>query len=218
DAAPDDQESGGQARSQDSPTSAADSPLDEPFAAEDNESESSWSITPEIRTYSGFPRELFRLTSHLQPVLQLSLTLPPALEGERAGVERQVLGDFEAHACAELSPSEVRQLLEEAASFRNGLQWTRAKTALIRRLVEVGGADTAVEQARATWPDDPPAQVIAAILPLVEPAARRGIATSLLAAVWEIEEPMARADALAALLGEIDGADHERALHNIEDV
>jgi hypothetical protein len=217
DAAPDDQPTDGQDGSQDRPAPAMDSPPGEPVAAGGNESESPLTVTSQIQTYSGFPRSLFQLTPHRQPLLELSLTLPPALEGDRTAFERQFLESYVAFACSELSPSEVRQLLKEAAQFTNGLQWTRAKTALVRQLVDLGLSDTAVEEVQATWPEKPPAQVIATISHLVEPAMRRRLVTGALTAVWEMKDPVARADALGALIGEMDGADHERALQNIED-
>ncbi len=143
--------------------------------------------------------------------------VPPALEAQRAELEPQVVPTLMAQVSVQVSPAEVRQLLEEAAAFMPGLQWTRAKTALVRLLIELGPSDTALEQARATWPDKPPARVIAAILPFVGSDVRGAIAAALLTEVWDIEEPMARADALAALLPEIAGADYQRALRDIED-
>jgi hypothetical protein len=217
DTTPDDQPADGQEGRQDRPASAVDSSSDEPLtAAGDNESESSNTFTAQVEAYPGFPGLLFQLGQPGQPILRPSLTLPPALEGERADLERLVLENFVVSACSELPPSELHQILEDAALFMNGLQWTQAKASLISRLVDLGLSGTAMEQVKSIWPEKPPAQVAAAIWHLMEPHAQRRLAAAILTVVWQMKEPMARADALCALLDKIDSADHERAQRNIE--
>jgi NB-ARC domain len=194
---------------------ATENPLSElPTGAGDDESEPSPTITlqdVQVEAYPGFPHQLFRLIPPQEPIMQALFSLPPSLEASRSDIERQLLEDAVAWICSELPPDEVRPVLGDAAEFMQSPGWTRAKAALVSRLVDLGLAESAMGEVEATWPESPPARVFTAISGPIEPDRQRRLAASILAATWEIEDPKAKADALAALLPHIPAVHRERA-------
>ena len=172
-------------------------------------------VTAEV--ISDFPGALWRLKPPREQIMRITLALPPHLEPSRQRLEQSLLESYIDQSCAELPPDRTRGVLEEAAQFMTSPQWIRAIAALVGRLTELGDGDSAVDEVMALWGESQPARVFSAIEGLIEPDTRRRIADNSLRATWQIQDPWARADALAALLPYLADGEHDRARQCVED-
>jgi hypothetical protein len=190
-----------------------EAPADESLVGDDT---SDNTFTATIEAYPDWLDQLFNLIPE-EPIIRALLS-PPPTDSIKEEIERQVLDNYVTHTCAELPRERILDVLGKAAEFMHGGQWTRAKAALVSRLVDLDRARSAAAEMQATWPQSPPAQVFAAVADILEPDMRRRLASSVLASAWEIADPTERAAALGALVPHIPAPDREQARDYIEHV
>jgi hypothetical protein len=108
--------------------------------------------------------EMFRLSSGPHPTA-FELTFDPELEpqDEKEEIEGQILRSYAKHLVSTEGPGFLRYLADA------GHRWNQALGALVRRQAMLESVESAIESARAIWPDRLPLEIICALADRLPP-------------------------------------------------
>lgn len=119
-------------------------------------------------------------------------------EAQQEGVTSAARAEAVSHFLSSMNQKDVGDALKKAEEW-GSTRWRQAKVALISRLLQLGNVTEAVRAANCFWGEDLPPELVAALIPHLEPVVRRPLLSRGLLAAQARDEPAERASALAAI-------------------
>jgi hypothetical protein len=148
----------------------------------------------------------------------ITITLDPDNFQDKPEQRQQILdvifAGYLEHRSGQLSQDEVMDALASIKQFRRESGhhgWRQAVTALLVRMASLGFADEALAEARSTWGQPMPAEVVASLAPVVSEADRDGLFKEALASARGREDGIDLIGALAALVRQLPEPDRAQA-------